>query len=274
MSRIDKAIELASRKKQGVNQFNDNPEPERQEPFEHTIASAGYDLLEPISIKNPLFAPWVDPSGFAAEQYKKLRALLIRKTNQETFQNTLVVTSAVSGEGKSLTIMNLALSLARASDYSVVLVDTDLRNPQLHLMLGLDPKFGLVHYLRDGVPLENVMHKVGLGNLCLIPAGEHVQDPLELLTSKRMHELMSELKERYSDRYVLLDTPPVLPFADSRVLGEMVDNILFVCREGYSNRDQIEQGLKAISDLSLLGIVCNDMSLSPKTDYSNYYGIK
>ena len=274
MSRIDKAIELAARKNQGVNQFNKNPEPERQAPSEHTIASAGYDQLEPIPIDNPLFAPLVDPSGFAAEQYKKLRAMVIRKTNLETFQNSLLVTSAVSGEGKSLTIMNLALSLARATDYSVVLVDTDLRNPQLHLMLGLDPAFGLVHYLRDGVPLENVMHKIGLGNLCLIPAGEQVKDPLELLTSKRMHELMRELKGRYQDRYVFLDTPPVLPFADSRVLGEMVDNILFVCREGYSNRDQIEQGLEAVSDLSLLGIVCNDMSLSPKTDYSNYYGIK
>ena len=274
MSRIDKAIELAARKKQGVNPFNENLEPERQTPSEHKIASAGYDQLESVSIDNPLFAPLVDPSGFAAEQYKKLRSMIIRKTNRETFQNSLLVTSAVSGEGKSLTIMNLALSLARATDYSVVLVDTDLRNPQLHLMLGLDPEFGLVHYLRDGVPLEKIMHKVGLGNLSLIPAGERVSDPLELLTSKRMHELMKELKGRYHDRYVFLDTPPVLPFADPRVLGEMVDNVLFVCREGYSNRDQIEQGLEAISDLSLLGIVCNDMSLSPKTDYSSYYGIK
>lgn len=274
MSRIDKAIELATRKKQDANQSNDKPEPKHRDYAEHTIASAGYDLLEPIPIKNPLFAPLVDPGGFAAEQYKKLRAMLIRKTNLETFQNSLLITSAVAGEGKSLTTMNLALSLARATDFSVVLVDTDLRNPQLHKMLGLDPEFGLVHYLRDGVRLENIMHKVGLGNLCLIPAGESVQDPMELLTSKSMQALMGELKGRYHDRYVLLDTPPILPFADVRVLGEMVDNILFVCREGYTNRDQIEQGLEAVSDFSLLGIVCNDMNLSAKMDYSHYYGIK
>jgi protein-tyrosine kinase len=215
-----------------------------------------------------------DPNGFAAEQYKKLRSVIIRKTNQKSFKNTLLVTSAVAGEGKSITSMNLAISLARAADYSVVLVDTDLRNPQLHLMLGIDPEFGLVHYLRDGVRLENVMHKVGLGNLCLIPAGEQVADPIELLTSKRMHNLIEDLKIRYHDRYVLLDTPPVLPFADLRVLGEMVDHILFVCREGYSNLTQIEEGLEAVSDFNLLGLVCNDISMSKKMDSSYYYGMK
>ncbi len=273
MSRIDKAIELAANKKQGAV-FSGKQEPMQRDPVDHTIASAGYDQLAPMPINDPLFAPLVDPGGFAAEQYKKLRAMLIRKTNRETFENCLLVTSAVAGEGKSLTTMNLALSLARATDYSVVLVDTDLRNPQLHRMLGLEPEFGLVHYLRDGVQLEDIMHKVGLGNLCLIPAGESVQEPLELLTSKRMRALMTEIKGRYHDRYVLLDTPPILPFADVRVLGEMVDNTIFVCREGYSNRDQIKQGLEAMSDFSLLGIVCNDMRLSAEMDYSNYYGIK
>ena len=272
MSRIDKAIELAARKKQVVDRHVDVPEPKPNELPYHQISSAGYGLIDQIPMDNPLFAPLSEPSGFAAEQYKKLRAMIIRKTHQETFQNSLLVTSAVSGEGKSLTTMNLAMSLARSTDYSVVLVDTDLRNPQLDQMLGLYPELGLVHYLRDGVPLEKVMRKIGLGNLSLIPAGERVQDPVELLTSKRMLELMEELKERYHDRFVLLDTPPILPFADSRILGEMVDNVVFVCREGYSNRDQIEQGLDAVSELNLLGIICNDMSLSSTIDYSHGYG--
>lgn len=274
MSRIDKAIELASKKKQG----NEGPSggKERVCPVEdaHEISAAGYDRIAPLSVENPYLVPMTDPNGHAAEQYKKLRSMIIRKTCLEPDKNSFLVTSAIAGEGKSMTAMNLAITLAKKTDNAVVLIDTDLRNPQLHQMLGLEPELGLVHYLRDDVRLENVMHKIGLGNLSLIPAGERLEDPLELLTSTRMRRLVVELKERYPDRYVLLDTPPVLPFADLRTLGELVDHVVFVCREGYTSLDQIEGGLEVMSEFSLLGIVCNDMGLAMKSDYPNYYGVK
>jgi exopolysaccharide/PEP-CTERM locus tyrosine autokinase len=274
MSRIDKAIALAAKKQKDEGTLPCSPDPAPGSGKKHSIAAAGFAQLKSSPVDNPLFVPVTDPNGLAAEQYKKLRSLIIRKTNHDVFKNTLLITSAVAGEGKSLTSLNLALSLARAGNYSVVLIDTDLRNPQLHLMLGIEPEFGLVHYLRDGVRIENVLHKVGLGNLTLIPAGEQVMDPLELLTSKRMQVLLEDLRSRYHDRYVLLDTPPILPFADLRVLGEMVDNILFVCREGYSNMAQIEEGLEAVSEFNLLGLVCNDITMSKKMNNSYYYGLK
>ncbi|MBE0501708.1 MAG: P-loop NTPase [Desulfuromonadales bacterium] len=274
MSRIDKAIELAAEKKLEGRPPSDQQKTGQGRTQKHSLASAGYAGVKSLRVVNPLLVPLVDPNGSAAEQYKKLRSLLIRKTNLKPFNNTLLVTSSVPGEGKSLTVMNLALALARSADYSVVLVDTDLRNPQLHLMLNFKPEFGLVHYLRDGVPIEKVMHKVGLGNLCLIPAGEQVLDPLELLTSKRMQMLMGELKNRYHDRYVLLDTPPILPFADLRVLGEMVDHVLFVCRQGYSNLAHIEEGLDIMSEFNLLGLICNDATFPKNNDSSYYYGMK
>ena len=274
MSRIDKAIELASKKKQCTAQSIAPLRMDPRETEEHSIGAAGYDKVQSIPVDNPLFAPLDDPNGLAAEQYKKLRSLIIRNASRDDFKNSLLVTSAVPSEGKSLTTLNLALSLARATDYSVVLIDTDLRNPQLHQMLDIEPKYGLVHYLREEVQVEKIMHKLGLGNLCLIPAGEIVQDPLALLTSMRMKNLVRELKSRYQDRFIILDTPPVLPFADLRVLGELVDNVLFVCREGHSNLDQIEQGLEAVSEFNLLGIVCNDMTMAQNVDYSHYYGVK
>lgn len=274
MSRIDKAIELAAKKKQSIVPLAEPKIEEPQETQEHSISAAGYDKLESIPVDNPLFAPLMDPNGLAAEQYKKLRSLVIRNASHGDSRNSLLITSAVPGEGKSLTAMNLALSLARATDYSVVLIDTDLRNPQLHRMLDIEPELGLVNYLREEVSVEDVMHKIGLGNLVLIPAGERIQDPLALLTSKRMENLVGELKSRYKDRFVILDTPPVLPFADLKVLGGLVDNIIFVCREGHSNMDQIEQGLEAVSEYNLLGMVCNDMTMSQSSDYSHYYGLK
>jgi len=274
MSRIDKAIELATKKMEGQDARPIASKTAPTAPGHHQIAAAGYERLAPPPLNNPMLVPLSAPNGVAAEQYKKLRSLIIRKSGPDVFRNALLVTSAVSGEGKSLTALNLALTLARSNDYAVVLVDTDLRNPRLHLLLGLKPEVGLVHYLRGKVPVEAIIHKVGLGTLSLIPAGEQVDDPLELLTSKRMQSLMTELRSRYHDRFVLLDTPPILPFADSRVLGEMVDNVLFVCREGYSRIDHIESSLEALSECSLLGIVCNDASMSRQMDYSNYYGIK
>jgi len=274
MSRIDKAIELATKAMQEPALPPVTPKPEGVAPPRASLAEAGFDRLKPVKVDNPLFAPLADPNGMAAEQYKKLRSMLIRKISQNGFRNTLLVTSAVAGEGKSLTALNLALTLARAKDYSVVLVDTDLRKPQMHLLLGITPKSGLVHHLRDGVATEKIIYKVGLGNLSLIPAGEALDDPLELLTSKRMQALVAELKGRYPDRFVLLDTPPTLPFADLQTLGELVDNILFVCREGYSSLKQIEQGLAILLDYNLLGIVCNDASMAQSMDYSHYYGMK
>lgn len=274
MSRIDKAIELATKAIQPPPVPREAREPEPVAAARPSLAAAGLDRVEPAKVNNPLFAPLADPNSVAAEQYKKLRSLIIRKARLKGFRNTLLVTSAVAGEGKSLTTLNLALTLARAKDYSVMLVDTDLRNPQLHLLLGIAPKFGLVHYLRDGVAVDKIIHKIGLGNLCLIPAGECLADPLELLTSKRMRALVTELKERYPDRFVLLDTPPTLPYADLQTLGELVDDILFVCREGYSSLKQIEQGLAALSDYSLLGIVCNDSSMAKGIDYPYAYGAK
>ena len=109
--------------------------------------------------------------------------------------------------------------------------------------------------------------------LC-VPAGKPVADPLNLLASNQFKLLLNELKTRYQDRYILLDAPPVIPFADVGTLGDMVDNILFVCREGYSKLDQIEEGLGILKDYSLLGIVCNDINMLLKTDYSYYGGFK
>jgi len=272
MSRIDKAIEHASRSKESVSLSRNI---ELDKPVKcgiHSIDNAGYASFEVLENNNPMLPTLADPGGFAAEQFRKLRALVIRKTQGEKTRNRLMVTSAAPGEGKTLTALNLAIEMARMPTYSVVLIDTDLRNPQLHKMLGVGSRAGLVQYLRGETSLEGILDKVGLGNLTLIQAGERVEAPLELLSSSRMKILIEELGSRYPDRYVLLDSPPVLPFADTRVLCEMVDSTIYVCREGHSSLTQIQQGLEALSEFDLLGIVCNEMSMSTRSDYGQYFG--
>jgi exopolysaccharide/PEP-CTERM locus tyrosine autokinase len=274
MSRIDKAIEMAAKKNVVKASLFENNDAKRMVGDRPAPPVTRFPIRDPIAIDNPLLVPFADPNSPTAEYYKKLRAHILRKTRQNSFENSLLITSAIAGEGKSLTAMNLALSIASMADCSVVLVDVDLRNPQMHVMLGIKPEYGLVHFLRDGVPVERIIQNVGLGHLSIIPVGEPVADPLSLLTSPRMKGLVKELKHRYPDRYVLFDAPPTLPFADMRTLGELVDNIIFVCREGYSTLGQIRQGLETLSDYNLMGVVCNDMKISMRMDYSHYYDLK
>lgn len=207
-----------------------------------------------------------------AEEYNKLRSSIIALTQGEQFHNTLLVTSCASEEGKSLTALNLAISLAREQDHTVLLVDADLRRPSLHRYLNFTPEIGLVQCLRDQAPLEKALVKTGLGKLVVLPAGESLKDPLDLLSSQRMRELVSELKLRYSERYVIFDTPPALPFADAGVLADMVDGILFVVREGRAGKEDVRRTLEDFKQQNLLGVVFNDATrFSKKQSYYYYY---
>lgn len=207
-----------------------------------------------------------------AEQYNKLRSSLIALTQGPELLNTLLITSCASEEGKSLTAFNLAISLAREQDHTVLLVDTDLRRPSLHRFLGLEPEVGLVHCLRDQLPLEQALIKTGLGKLVILPAGETLSEPLDLLSSQRMRDLIAELKQRYPERYVIFDTPPAMPFADAGVLADMIDNTLFVVREGRAGKEDVRRTLEAFKDHNLLGVVFNDArSIGGKQGYYDYY---
>lgn len=207
-----------------------------------------------------------------AEQYNKLRSSLIALTQGQELLNTLLITSCASEEGKSLTAFNLAISLAREQDHTVLLVDTDLRRPSLHRFLGLEPEVGLVHCLRDQLPLEKALIKTGLGKLVILPAGEVLSEPLDLLSSQRMRDLIVELKQRYPERYVIFDTPPAMPFADAGVLADMVDCTLFVVREGRASKEDVRRTLEGFKDDNLLGVVFNDArSIGGKQGYYDYY---
>jgi len=167
--------------------------------------------------------------------------------------------------------LNIAISLAKEHDHTVLLVDTDLRRPSVHKYLGLKPEKGLVHCLRDNVPLEQVLIKTGVGKLVVLPAGEAINDPVDLLSSGRMKEIVKELKERYPERFVIFDTPPALPFADANVLASCVDAVLFVVREGKANRQDVEKVIEEFKTHNLLGVIYNDAKRFMKKKGYYYY---
>ena len=233
-------------------------------------------LLEvaPIKITNVLLATAREEKTAVVEEFNKLRSSVIALTKGDEFLNTLMVTSTVSEEGKSMTALNLAISLAKEHDHTVLLVDTDLRRPSVHKFLGIDPEYGLVHCLRDGLPLEKALIKTGVGKLVILPAGEAIKDPVDMLSSNRMKEIVQELKTRYPERYVIFDTPPSLPFADAGVLANIVDAVLFVVREGRSRQEDVAKALEEFKDHNLLGVVYNDfrsLNLLNDKGYYEYY---
>lgn len=205
-----------------------------------------------------------------SEEYRKLKSMVIRETKTD-FLNTLMVTSAIASEGKTITAINLAVALAQEIDHSILLVDADLRQPMIAKYLGIEYKYGLTDYLTRDIEVSEVILKTGIGNLMLIPGGHIVRNPVELLSSTRMNLLMKELKHRYMDRYVIIDTPPVLPFADTITIGSGVDGVIFVIQEGRAQISSIQEALNLMKDLKILGTVYNNVSSHVDGHYSHYY---
>ncbi len=226
-----------------------------------------------IDTANRMLPTVTDPHSVVSEQYRKLKSTLVRLTSDDAFHNLIMVTSSVAGEGKSLTAANLAISIAQEFDLTVLLIDADLRRPTIHRLFGFEPRLGLSDCLLAGVDQAEAIVRTSMDKLSIMPAGHEVENPLELFTSKTMLDLFDDLKHRYSDRYVIVDTPPLLPFAESRALAHLVDGVVLVIREGVTLQDSIIEAKDLLKGCPVLGVVLNDSTSIDEeaAHYSTYY---
>jgi exopolysaccharide/PEP-CTERM locus tyrosine autokinase len=206
------------------------------------------------------------PLSPMAEEYRKLKEALVKMTKRDRFDNLIAVTSSVAGEGKSMTAINLAASLAGEYDHTVLLVDADLRRPTVHKYLGLGAGKGLSDCMREGLDVGELLVKTGIGKLSVLPAGTPTPNPVELFSSDAMRSLFREIKIRYGDRYIIVDTPPVLPFAETRSIASIVDGVILVVKEGVPSLDQIEEAIETL-DQKVLGVVYNGARLQSSSSY-------
>lgn len=206
-----------------------------------------------------------------AEEYKILRTHLLHRTKKHGY-NTIMVTGPRPGGGKSLTAINTAISIAQEVEHTVLLVDADLREPSIHRAFGIQVKKGLVDYLREGVPLpELLLHPEGIDKLVLLPGGRGSSDAAELIRSPQMADLVQELKHCYPDRYVLFDLPPLLLYADAVAFAPLVDGIVLVIEAGQTTREELAECLKLLREFNLLGIVLNKVKKDKQQHYYDYY---
>ena len=270
MSRIEKALEKAAQMR------SDAPSAVVAEKPQSTAASVIRQTAArtiTINADNRLLTAIADPHSAVSEQYRKLKSSLVRLTNQDSFRNLLMVTSAIAGEGKSLTAANLAISMAQEYDLTVLLIDADLRRPSIHSYLGFEQTIGLSDCLQDGIDIGEAIIKTNISKLSVISAGREVAKPLELFASKKMQELMAEIKHRYNDRYVIIDTPPLLPFAETRSLAHIVDGVVFVIHEGVTPQESVLEAREILKGCPVLGVVLNESTAidTESSHYSRYY---
>jgi len=189
-----------------------------------------------------------------AEQFRKLRTQVhthMRNTGDRVF----MVCSPEAGDGRTLTVLNLAISMAREMDQTVLLVDADLRSPSVAQTLGLRPEKGLGDYLEGNAEIADLLLHTSIGKLSLLPGCGHRGNSAELLDSKHTRDFIAELKGRYADRCILLDTPAMSVAADPLILSQWVDRILLVVRDGWTKSTAVTEALAALPAEKLLGTV-------------------
>ena len=207
--------------------------------------------------------------SYESEFYKILRTHILLKTGNKGGM-TVMITSALPGEGKTLTSINLALTFAKQYNQTVMLVDSDLRQQKIHEYLGYESSKGLTDYLQSGTPLKDLIVWTGIEKMTVISGGNTVTASSELLSSPRMKDLVKELKSRYPDRYVLFDVAPVLVVADAMAFAPLVDCIVLVVRAGSTSIADVKQTLALLPPEKVLGFVLNRVE-EPSKEIKGYY---
>jgi capsular exopolysaccharide synthesis family protein len=220
---------------------------------------------------NTLLAMLVSPMSAAAEAYRRIRTNL-RFAKPDDDLQTMAVSSADKGDGKTTTCANLALALASAGKRTIV-VDADLRRPWMHEMLNVDRDLGLSQVLYEG-ELDPEAYATEVENLFVIPAGDTVPNPAELLGSNRMKEFVEALEAKFD--YVLIDTPPALLFSDVLGLAPRCDGTLLVVAAGETDGRAFDHAAEMLADVEadVAGAVLNqfDASSSVLQSYGYNYG--
>lgn len=194
--------------------------------------------------------------GQVTDAYKILCIQILQRL-RERKGNALAVVSPGSGEGKTLTAINLALSLAMEVDQTVLLVDANLRQPSIHRYFGFTPEFGLGDHLLRDTPLDQILVNPGVDRFVLLPGGCPMPNSSEMLGSIKMEKLVQELKHRYPSRIVIFDLPPILSMADVVAFSPYVDGALMVAQENKTRRDEIQRAAEMLRSVDVIGTVLN-----------------
>jgi len=208
----------------------------------------------------------LQPDSNVTEQFRTLRGRIDALSTQRPIK-TLAVTSPVAGDGKSTAALNLAIVTSMSVGRKTLLVDCDLRRPQVHRALGIEPRVGLAEVLLGQASLDEAIVKVDGLDLQVLPVRSQPSNPSELLASPEMARLVEEVAARF-DR-VIFDTPATLGMPDAKTVSDLCDGLVLVVRQDFTPREDITQALDVLERRRLLGVVLNDAETA-RSGYGYY----
>lgn len=209
----------------------------------------------------------LDRKSPAAEAVRLL-ALRLRDFRRTGTLRRVVITSTIPQEGKSTITANLACTLARRDEEKVLLIEGDVRLPVQFRMFGFEQRPGLCELLRGECALAESVYHLKDAGLWILPAGIATNNPLEIMQSPKLTSLMDQLSACFD--WIIIDSPPVLPLADTSVWMRVADGVLLVTREGVTEKKQLKKGLEALEPQKVLGAIINGSKASKYSEY--YYG--
>lgn len=267
MDRVEKALEKARLKREGGTEA----QPSVSSSDAETPKAIIYEKTRQQQIPEAKFqkARLIAGSNedWRADTFRILRAQILQRLSSEGYR-TVGITSAASGDGKTLVAANLAISMAMDINQTVLLVDLDLRRARIGNYFDLTIDCGLSDYLTEQCELEQCLVNPGVERLVVLPERGSIRNSSEILASPRMKELAKELKTRYADRIVIYDLPPLLASDDALVMMPNLDATVLVVQEGKTSKTEVENALALLDGEKFLGTVLNK---SERREQSYYY---
>ncbi|MCP4748636.1 MAG: polysaccharide biosynthesis tyrosine autokinase [Desulfobacteraceae bacterium] len=210
---------------------------------------------------------YFEPQSIESDLFRVLRTNLLFDSGEKRIR-TILVTSAMPGDGKSFVSANLSVCIAQGIEEYVLLMDCDIRRPTIHKILGLNQIEGISDYLATDNGLAQYIRNTDIPKLSVIPGGKPPANPTELLTSKKMKSLLDEVVSRYNDRYIIIDSPPPAMASETKAIAKFVDAIIIVVKARKTPRKAVSELIESLGKENVLGIVFNSSDQTVKS----YYG--
>ena len=256
--KLETALEKARKLELVKEQTDKNPCPQRQKPVQGNTPVYRFCKYRKLDLSrvNERICLGLKARSPEMDNYRILRTQILQKTRLKG-HNTIMITSILPGEGKTLTAINLGLIFAKTQNYTALLVDSDLRRQQIHKYFGLENSAGLGDLLNKNCLLKELIIWPYIKKFTFISGGNTIVDSSELLGSARMQKVVEDFKKRYQDRYIFFDAPPLLSSDDALTLSAWMDGIILVIESHKTPLKQVEESLDLIPKEKFLGFVLN-----------------
>jgi capsular exopolysaccharide synthesis family protein len=252
MDRIARALELARQRQQPAPSLQQDTFVDGQEVVHKEIKTV--QPSQEILRENRIISSFQQES--LVDSYRVLRTHVLRRMKQNNWRS-LGVTSAAPGVGKTLTAINLSISIVMDPNCAVILVDADLRRPNIHKFLGLKPEHSIGDYINTEIAIEDLLINPGIERLVILPSQKQMKNSSDFIASPNMVHLIQDLKSRYSSYLMIFDLPPVLVGDDVIAVASLLDAALLVVEDGKTKADELARSVELLKDVNIVGTVLN-----------------